>query len=120
MELEALLLGLEPLTALVVGVGAVIMAPVVDVVGKAVEKDPRLGESLPKLGESLSESAKEVTKNTLVWGFEAFENAQTVFAEAEESFRDLVADAKTEYTTKKSGVEGVERVEPREVEIASE
>lgn len=108
--MEALLFGLEPLTALAIGVGAVMLAPVVDGVGKAIGQDP-------KMGEAVSESARENTKKALVWGFEAFENVQSVFAEAEESFRDLLADAKTEYNGKKSAKE---RVEPREVEIVSE
>jgi hypothetical protein len=119
MEFEALLLGFEPVTALAVGIGAAIFKPVVDVVSNAVQKDPRLSESLPKMGEALSESAKEAVKNSLVWGFETFENAQTAFAEAEESFRDLVADAKTEYVVKKSGA-NTDIVEPRDIEIASE
>jgi hypothetical protein len=119
MEFEALLLGLEPATALFVGLSAVILKPVVDVVSQAVEKDPRLSESLPKMGESLSESAKDAVKSSLVWGFETFENAQAAFAEAEESFRDLVADAKTEYVVKKSGVNS-ESVVPRDIQIASE
>ncbi|GAC1461975.1 MAG: hypothetical protein NVSMB70_08390 [Chamaesiphon sp.] len=53
----------------------------------------------------------------MVLGMEAFENAQSTFAEAEESFRDLVADAKAEHTAKKVQTE---KVEPREVEIVSE
>jgi hypothetical protein len=118
MEFEALLLGLEPVTALAVGISAVILKPVVDIVGQAVQKDPRLSESLPKLGETLSDSAKEAVKNSLVWGFETFENAQAAFAEAEESFRDLVADAKTEYVVKKSAA--TTTVEPQNIEIASE
>jgi hypothetical protein len=118
MEFEALLLGLEPVTALAVGIGAVLLKPVVDVVGHAVQQDPRLSESLPKFGEAVSESAKEAVKNSLVWGFETFENAQAAFAEAEESFRDLVADAKTEYVVKKSQVDA-SSVEPHNIEISS-
>ncbi len=110
MEFEALLLGLEPLTALAIGVGALILVPMVDAVGRATEQDPNLGESI-------SQSAKELAKNTIVFGLEAFETAQTAFAEAEESFRDLVADAKTERTLKRSAAE---QVTPREVEIVSE
>lgn len=110
MEFEALFLGLEPLTALAIGVGAAILAPVVDGVGKAIGQDP-------KMGAAVSESARENTKKALVWGFGALETFQSTFAEAEESFRDLVADAKTEYNGKKSEKE---RTEPREVEIVSE
>jgi hypothetical protein len=105
-----LLLGLEPITALAVGVGAVILAPVVNAVGSA------LGEDSSKR-ESLSEAAREWTKNGLVWGFEAVENAQTIFAQAEESFKDLVSDAKVEYMMKKSNSQ---TVEPHQVEIVSD
>lgn len=110
MEFEALLLGLEPLTALAIGVGTVIISPVVDAVSKATGQDS-------KLSESVSQSAREFAKNTIIFGLEAFETAQTTVAEAEESFRDLVADAKTERTLKKSEAE---KVTPREVEIVSE
>jgi len=109
MEFEALFFGIEPLTVLAVGIGAVVLAPVVDVVGKATGQE--------NLAEPLAEAAKENTKKVLVWGIEAFEHAQTVFAEAEESFRDLVADAKAEYAAKKTEVEPVKS---REVEIVSE
>ena len=69
-----------------------------------------------KLGEPLAESAKEHTKKAIVWGLDAIENAQSAFAEAEESFRDLVADAQAERTAKKVHSHS----EPREVEIVSE
>jgi hypothetical protein len=110
MNLEALLLGLEPVTALAVGLGAVILAPVVSAVGSAAGVDSN------KLGEAVSESARELTKNSLVWGIEALENAQATYAQAEESFRDLVADAMTEHKIKKTE----EKKEPRDVEILSE
>jgi hypothetical protein len=109
MEFEALFLGIEPLTALAVGVGAVVLAPVVDVVGKAIGQD--------NLAEPLTTTAKDNTKKVMVWGMEAFENAQSAYAEAEESFRDLVADAKAEYVAKKTDAESVR---PHEVEIVSE
>jgi hypothetical protein len=117
MEFEALLLGIEPLTALAVGLSAVVLAPVISVVGGVVGKDKNLSESLGETTKNISESARGAFKETLIWGFGTFENAQVVFAEAEESFRDLVADAKTEYTVKKSTSE---QVDPREVEIVSE
>lgn len=108
MEFEALFLGLEPLTALAVGIGALALAPVVTTVGKAMGHD--------NLGEPLAESAKEHTKKAMVWGLDAFENVQSSFAEAEESFRDLVADAQAERTAKKAR----NNAEPREVEIVTE
>jgi hypothetical protein len=112
MELEALLLGLEPFTALAVGVSALILAPVISSVGSALgEKD-----SNSNLIESLTDSTKELTKKGLVWSFEAFENAQTIFSEAEESFRDLLADAKTEHLLKKNQAES-ENTKPHQIEI---
>ncbi len=108
MEFEALFLGLEPLTALAVGLGALALAPVVTSVGKVMGQED--------LGEPLAKSAREQTKKAMVWGLEAVENAQTAFAEAEESFRDLVADAQAERKVKKAQA----HAEPREVEIVSE
>ena len=109
MEFEALFLGIEPLTALAVGLGAVVLAPMVSAVGKAVGQED--------LGAPLTEMARESTKKAIVWGLEAFENAQGAFAETEESFRDLVADAKAERAVKRSESEPVT---PRQVEIVSE
>ncbi|KAF3888044.1 MULTISPECIES: hypothetical protein [Nostocales] len=111
MEWEALLLGIEPLTAIAVGLGAVVLAPVISSVGSA------LGQDGEKLTESITESTRELTKKGLVWGFEAVENAQVVFAQAEESFRDLIADAKVEHVQRKTVSE---KVEPQHVEIVSE
>ena len=110
MELEALLLGLEPFTALAVGLGAVIIAPLVSSVGSALGKDSNFSESL-------SETTREATKKGIVWGFEVIESAQTIFSEAEESFRDLLADAKTEHLQKKDHIDKSEITQPREVEI---
>ncbi len=115
MEFEALLLGLEPLTALAIGVSAVILAPVVTSLGSALGKN----DSNSQITESLTESTKEFTKKSLVWGFEALENAQTIFSEAEESFRDLLADAKTEHMQKKNQSES-ENSKPHHVEIVTE
>ena len=109
MEFEALFLGLEPLTALALGCGALALAPIVTTVGKAMGHD--------NLGEPLAESAKEHTKKAMVWGLDAFENVQSSFAEAEESFRDLVADAQAERMSKKAQTP---HPEPREVEIVAE
>ena len=118
MEFEALLLGLEPLTAMAVGVGAVLAAPVVGAVGKAIGQE--------NLGDPLAETAKKNTKQALVWGMELFEQAQAAYAEAEESFRDLVAEAKAEREEKRTEAEHTAtqevqtKVEPREVQIVSE
>jgi len=104
------LLGLEPLTALTVGVGAVILAPIVSAVSSTIGQDPN------KIGEQVSTSAREWTKDALVMGFEAIENMQAFYAEAEESFKDLVSDAKVERLVKK---EKPAPVEPREINIVS-
>jgi uncharacterized protein with PhoU and TrkA domain len=102
------LLGIEPLTALVVAAGAVVLAPVVSLLGNT------LGNS--SLGQSISQSARDVTKDALVFGIEVIENTQTAIAEAQESFQDIVAEAKSEYASKKNA----EKVEPREVTIVTE
>lgn len=109
MEFEALFLGIEPLAALAVGLGAVVLVPVVNAVGKAVGQED--------LGAPLAETARESTKKVIVWSLEAFDKAQVSFAEAEESFQDLVADAKAEYATQRTVSESVT---PHEVEIISE
>ena len=109
MEFEALFLGLEPLAALAVGIGALALVPVVDTLGKAMGRE--------NMAEPLAESAREHTKKAMVWGLDAMENAQSAFAEAEESFRDLVADAQAERRSNKTQTNNAE---PREVEIVSE
>lgn len=100
-ELEALLLGLEPMTAAAVGVGALLLAPVIGAVDSATNN-------------SLSEGAKSVAKTGLIWGFQAFEKAQSAVAEASESFQDLVAEAKADMASSKNGTH---ETPPREVTI---
>jgi hypothetical protein len=58
MEFEALFLGLEPLAALAVGIGAFALAPVVTTIGKAMGHD--------KLGEPLAESAKRLRRRITI------------------------------------------------------
>lgn len=112
MEFEALFLGLEPVTALAVGVGAIVLAPFVGIVTKAVKDQ--------NLSQSVSDSARDVTKNTLVWTFEVYENAQSAFTEAGESFRVLIDNAKDEHLAKKAAAENNgANIEPRNVEIVS-
>lgn len=101
MELEALLLGLEPMTALAVGVGALAIAPVIGAV-----------DSLT--GHNVSEGTRSAAKTGLVWVFEAFDKTQSAAAEVSESFQDLIAEAKAERMTSKNGT--VE-ASPREVTI---
>jgi hypothetical protein len=100
-ELEALLLGLEPVTAITVGVGALVLAPVVGAIDAAT-------------GGNLTESARSAAKTGMVFAFQAFDKAQHSFAEASESFQDLVAEARSEMTTSKNGSEDTA---PREVTI---
>jgi hypothetical protein len=111
MEFEALLFGIEPLAALAVGIGAIVFIPIVEALGSAIGTDSH------KWGESLSESARKVTKDSLVWGLETVDNAQSTFAEIEESFQDLLAEARAEHTLKKSGSE---KAEPRAIEVVAE
>ncbi len=86
---EVLLFGLEPMTALAVGVGALVLAPVIGVAGTLAGKDTAVGESL-------SESSKNLAKAGLLWGMDVFDKTQTFVAEAGESFQDLVAEARAE------------------------
>lgn len=100
-ELEALLLGLEPMTAAVIGVGALAIAPIVGAVDAAT-------------GSNLSDSARSTAKTGLVWVFQAFDKVQASAAEASESFQDLIAEAKSDI---KSSKNGTSEVAPREVTI---
>ena len=98
-ELEALLLGLEPVTALTIGVGALMLAPVAGAIDAAT-------------GSNLSEYTRSAAKTSMVWAFQAADKAQHTFAEASESFQDLMAEAKSEMMSAKSGSE---ETVPREV-----
>ena len=94
MDLEALLLGIEPVTVLTVGIAAVVLAPVARAVGSVV-----VGSNI---GESVSASAREFTKNGLVLGFDALDNLPTAFAETQAAFRDVFAEAMVEHMANKS------------------
>ena len=100
-ELEALFLGLEPVTALMVGAGALILVPVVSAVDSMT-------------GSNLSESTRSVAKDGLVWAFEVFDKAQHTVAEASESVQDLIAEAKAQMTDSRNGSD---EKAPREVTI---
>jgi hypothetical protein len=101
MELEALLLGLEPMTAAVIGVGALVMAPIVGAIDAAT-------------GHNLSETTRSTAKSGLVMAFEAFDKVQSAAAEAGESFQDLIAEAKADIRASKNGATDPA---PREVTI---
>jgi hypothetical protein len=100
-ELEALLLGLEPVTAFTIGVGALVLAPLVGAIDAAT-------------GSKLSESTRSAAKTSLVWAFQAADQAQRTFAETSESFQDLMAEAKSEMI---ASTNGSEETAPREVTI---
>lgn len=108
MELEALLLGLEPLTAAGIGLGALVLAPVVGIVGSAMGSNSAAGSSL-------TESSRSLAKTGLVWALDTFDKTQTFFAETGESFQDLVAEAKTDLNSAKSKQE--QNSVPHQVEI---
>ena len=95
LELEALLLGLEPITALAVGVGTLVVVPAIGAVGSAVGANAAVGSSV-------TDSSRSIAKTGLVWVFDAFDKTQAFFAEAAESFQDLVAEARTELNTAKA------------------
>lgn len=108
LELEALLLGLEPLTALAVGVGALIITPVIGVVGSAIGSNSS-GEN------PISDSFRSVAKTGLVWTMDAAEKVQTFAAETGESFQDLMAEAQTERRNEKAKAEQTTSFRPVEV-----
>ncbi len=90
MELEALLLGLEPAAALVIGVGAFIAPLVLDaVVDYAVD-------------EAITKSMREVTKNGMVWTMEVKESIENAWNHTQEAVRDLVIDAQLQHQANKS------------------
>lgn len=101
LELEALLLGIEPVTAMTVGVGALVLTPVVGVIDSMT-------------GSNLSEGTRSAAKTGLVWAFESFDKAQHTFAEASESVQDLIAEARAEMNNSHNGSE---EATPREVTI---
>lgn len=90
MDLEALLLGVEPVAALGVGVAALALAPLISSLGNS------------EVGESLANSGRDLTKNGIKWGLETFEKVQETIAEAGESWNDLVAEAQAEVKNTKA------------------
>ena len=91
---------------LLLGAGAVAVLVVAPIVGAAVS---------PELGKSISDSGRDLIKGGLKFGMEVTERLQSSFAEATESWNDLVAEAKSEVKAKKTSEQP-----PREVEITSE
>ncbi|CCI13617.1 Genome sequencing data, contig C270 [Microcystis aeruginosa PCC 9806] len=91
---------------LLLGAGAVAVLVVAPIVRAAVN---------PELGKSISDSGRDLIKGGLKFGMETTEKLQSSFAEATESWNDLVAEAKSEVDTRKAAPQP-----PREVEIISE
>jgi hypothetical protein len=100
-ELEALLFGIEPITALAVGAGALVLIPVAGAIDSVT-------------GSKLSDGVRSTAKNGLVVVFEAFDKAQHTFAEASESVQDLIAEARADMVESKNGSD---EKSPREVTI---
>lgn len=94
MEFEALLFGVEPVTALAVGVAAVILTPIIKELGSTIGSVIKSSE----LGKSVSESAKDVAKESLVLSMGAIDNLQFAYSQGQETIRDVVVDATLEYT----------------------
>ncbi len=95
MEILELLFFEEPLIALTVGLGTLLLAPVLGAAGVLAGKDTAVGESL-------SESSKNLAKAGIIWGMDVLDKTQSVVAEAGESFQDLVAEAKVDRATAKA------------------
>ncbi len=106
MEWQALLLGLEPVTAALVGVGVPVAAPVVAVIDSAT-------------GSKLSESTRSLAKQGMMLAFESFDQVQCAVAEAQETVQDLIAEARTELTqAKQNAAESKDNpVTPQEIEL---
>jgi len=122
--LETILFGIEPITAMVVGVGALLLAPVIGTVGSAIAQSGQ--ESAAENGanpvteavNSASESLHGLAKNAVAWGLGVAEGAQATFAETSQSFQDLVAEARAEYESRQAAVPATqEAASPKEVEI---
>ncbi|MEN9215037.1 MAG: DUF5132 domain-containing protein [Gloeomargarita sp. DG02_5_bins_242] len=92
MELDFLLLGLEPLVALGVGAGAIVVG------GGALALSPALGQVLgkPELAKDLQESGRSLVKTGISLSMDAYDKVQTVWQETSTSVSQLVAEAKEE------------------------
>ncbi|MFB2876346.1 DUF5132 domain-containing protein [Floridanema aerugineum] len=122
--IESVLFGIEPITAIVVGIGAILLAPaigaVTSMIGKQDEETDTESTENPvtQTFNSAGDTAKGFAKDAMVWGMDVVENIQTTFAETSESFQDFVAEAKAEYETKKAERQAADATtQPRAVEI---
>jgi hypothetical protein len=73
---------------------------------------------LSDLNESVSHSAREATKNAMVWGLDVAEGIQSTFAEAQESFNDLLAEAKEARQTARTEIQVNSK--PQSIDITSD
>jgi hypothetical protein len=122
--LETILFGIEPVTALVVGVGALLLAPVIGSVGSAIAHSDQGSSAeagtnpVTEAVNSASESLYGLAKNAVAWGLGVAEGAQATVAEANQSFQDLVAEARAEYENRQAEAPTTqEAASPKEVEI---
>jgi hypothetical protein len=92
MELEFLLLGLEPIVALTVGAGAIVVG------GGALALSPAFGTVLgkPELAKELQESGRSMVKTGIVLSMDAYDKVQSVWTETSSSVSQLVEEAKAE------------------------
>jgi hypothetical protein len=92
MELEFLLLGLEPLVALTVGAGAIVVG------GSALALSPAFGTALgkPELAKELQESGRSMVKTGIVLSMDAYDKVQTAWTETSTTVGQLVDEAKAE------------------------
>lgn len=122
--LESLLFGIEPATALVIGVGALLLSPVVGAVESAVTHPGQEasaesgGNSVSQSSYSAADTPRDFAKNAVVWGIGIVEGVQSSLAEVSESVQDLIAEAKAEYEAKKAEQPAPEASKPpRSIDI---
>ncbi len=90
MDLEALLLGLEPALALGIGMAALAAGPVVSALGNT------------EMGKNFTESGRTLAKQGLKSGIETMEKIQGSIAEVGETWNDLLAEAQQEIKMEKT------------------
>ncbi len=124
--IEALLLEIEPITALAVGLGVILLAPVLGVAGSALKQQ---GQDMAQSADdpvahavsSVGDTTRGFAKDAMVWGLEVIEGVQTTLAEANESFQDFIAEAKAEHENRKTERQAAKMsTTPINVEIVGE
>ncbi len=105
MDLEALLLGVEPMVALGLGLAALLVAPLVGALGNT------------EAGQSLVDSGRSMTKHGIRIGVETFNKVQETLAEVGESWNDLVAEAKAEVKVERNAAKAEQA---RRIEIVTD